>query len=167
MKKLFAMILALALALPALALSDPDVTSMTDQELRDMIAACSAELRARATVEPEGTLIFETEGLRLYQIGEVQVASDYMYIPVAVYNDLDFQASLTPKSVTINGWEVYSGGVAVNAKAKKKDEIAFSLSDADVTGLAQIDSFRFGWTLFNLDTWTTLYEGEEEEQRFW
>jgi len=167
MKKLFAMILVIALALPVIALADPDVTSMTDQELRDMITACSAELRARSTTEPDGTLLFETEGLKLYQIGEPRVSSDYLYIPVAIYNDLDFQVSLSPNVPKINGWEIYSSGASANAKSKKKDELSFKISDADVTALDQIDSFVFGWTVFNMDTWEFPFESEGEEQRFW
>ena len=167
MKKLFTMLVVIVLAMPAIAMADLDVASMTDQELRDMIAACSAELRTRNTVEPDGTLLFETEGLRLYQIGEPHISSDYLYIPVAVHNDLGFQLSLSPKVAKINGWEVYSNGVLVSAEAKKKDELSFKIADADVTELAQIDSIRFAWTVFNMDTWEFPYEGEEEELRFW
>lgn len=167
MKKLFTLLLVLALALPALVLADPDVTSMTDQELRDMITACSAELRARTTEETDGTLLFETEGLKLYQIGEPRVSSDYLYIPVAIYNDLDFQVSLSPNVPKINGWEIYSSGASANAKSKKKGELSFKIADADVTALDQIDSFVFGWSVFNMDTWEFPYVSEGEEQRFW
>ena len=85
MKKLLTIILAVSLLLPAIALADlPDVTAYTDQELKDLISACSAELRARNTEEPAGTLVFEHEGVKLYQTGNPRFSSDYMYIPVSI-----------------------------------------------------------------------------------
>ena len=59
MKRLITIILILALAVPAAALADQDISLMTDQELKDMIAACSAEIRSRNTSEPEGILLFD------------------------------------------------------------------------------------------------------------
>ena len=43
MKKLITIILAMAMLLPAVALADlPDITSLSDQELKDLIEVCSA-----------------------------------------------------------------------------------------------------------------------------
>lgn len=168
MKKLITIILALAMLLPAVALADlPDVTGMTDQELHDMISACSAELMARNTSEPDGTLLFEFDGVKLYQKGEPYKSSSYLYIPVAIYSSKDFQLTLSLRNAKINGWEVYSSGITVDANAKKKGELCFDLSDADISGVEQIESLVFSWVVFNQDTWDTPYEGEEEEHRFW
>lgn len=168
MKKLITIILAMAMLLPAVALADlPDVAAFTDQELRDLITAASAELLARNTAEPDGILIFEKDGIKLYQTGEPTLSSEYMHIPVAVYNDTDFEMNVSPENAKINGWEVYSGGIVVGAKARKKGDIAFNIANADVTELGQIDSLRFSWLVFNQETWERPYEGEEEEYRFW
>ena len=168
MKKLITIILALSMLIPAVSLADlPDVTVLSDQELKDLITAASAELIARNADGSAGTLVFECEGVKLYQIGEPRLSSDYMYIPVAVYNDLDYELTFMPNAAKINGWEVYSSGVTVVAKAKKKGEISFKISDADVKETSQIESLRMSWQIFNQETWDIMKVSEEEEYRFW
>ena len=169
MKKLLALILTVALLLPALALADlPDVTGMTDQELKDLISACSAELMARNKTEPEGILLFEYEGVRVYQTDDVRVFSSFLYVPVAIYNDTDHKVSVSPDNVICNGWDIYGGGCNASGKAKNKADMSFNIGDADVTSVDQIESLKFVWTVYNMDTYKKIYVQEEaEEHRFW
>lgn len=169
MKKLLAIILVVAILLPIAALADlPDVTGMTDQELKDLISACSQELRARNTSEPEGILLFEYEGIRIYQTGDAYTSSSFLYVPIAVYNDNDYGVGVMVENANINGWDVYSDGCMVSGKGKNKDDIAFSIEDADVKAIDQIESLKFTWRVFNTDSYDTIYEQKErEEHRFW
>lgn len=169
MKKLLATILIIIM-LPIAALADlPDVTGMTDQELKDLISACSKELMARNTSEPEGTLLFEYEGAKIYKTGQAVINYlGYLEIPVAVYNDMDIGISFGVEGVTCNGWDIYGSSAGASAKAKKKDSIIFMVPDADVTSIDQIDSFSFKWTVTNTETFMYIYKQEEsEEHRFW
>ena len=167
MKKLLSMILVLIL-LPVIALADPDVASMTDQELTDLIAACSAELMARHTVEPDGILIFEYEGVKVYQTGDAAVLGDYLRIPVALNNENDYEVIIGINTPICNGWEIYASGCSAAANARKKGTLSFEVSEADVTEIDQIISLTFRWQVFDNNTWTTVYIQEEaEDHRFW
>ena len=168
MKKLITIILAMAMLLPAVALADlPDVTSLSDQELKDLIEVCSAELASRDTAKEEETLLFDQDGVKLYQTGEAYVYDEYLYVPVAIHSEKDFELSLGMENVKINGWETYSNGVFVIAGAKKKDKLTFKIADADISEISQIESLEFSWVVFNNETWEFLYRGEIEEHRFW
>ena len=170
MKKLIATILIIVL-LPIVALADlPDVTGMTDQELKDLISACSQELRARNTVAPDGILLFDAGGMRMYQSGDAYINQQGMLcVPVIICNDLDENAAINLEDETCNGWDIFSqGGAETKAKSKKKAEMYFWVNDANVTDISQIESLRFRWTVFSMDSVKTLYEADEiEEHRFW
>lgn len=168
MKKLITIILAMAMLLPAVALADlPDITSLSDQELKDLIEVCSAELASRDTAKAEETLLFDQDGVKLYQTDEAYVYDEYLYVPVAIHSEKDFELSLGMENVKINGWETYSNGVFVIAGAKKKDKLTFKIADADINEISQIESLEFSWVVFNNETWEFLYRGEIEEHRFW
>lgn len=170
MKKLITIILAVAMLLPAIALADlPDVTAFTDQELKDLISACSAELMARNTSEPEGTLLFEYEGARIYQTGDAEIGFvGYLQIPIAIYNDMDIGVSISVDKAVCNGWDIYGLGEGASPHAKKKGTLTFAVNDADVTSLDQIESLRFIWTVTNTENYMYIYkQPEPEEHRFW
>lgn len=170
MKKLITVVLIIAMLLPVAAMADlPDVTALSDQELKDLVSAASAELMARNASDPEGTLRYEYEGARIYQTGPAEINFlGYLEIPVAVYNDMDFSISFGMDTVTCNGWDIYGDSAGASAKAKKKESLMISLADADVTAIDQIDSFRFKWTVTNTETYMYIYKQEEsEEHRFW
>ena len=169
MKKLITTILILALAVPSLALADlPDVTGMTDQELHDMISACSAELMARSTTEPDGTLLFEYDGFRVYQTGEAVLSGKKITIPVLMINDRDVETSVGIRDAVCNGWEIdIRTGSGLVEKSKRRDEIVITLTDdINLTSLDEIESLVFRWTA----TEGIMYVFKEEERtehRFW
>ena len=168
MKKLITIILALALLLPAIALADlPDVTALSDQELKDLISDASAELMARNTTEPEGILIFEMEGLKVFQTADAYTSDDFLYVPIALYNENNYGVTLTPSDGNCNGWDVWCTGGNVSANAKSKEFLVFSISDADVESIDEIDSLKFRWVVYNSDFDTIHNQKEAEEHRFW
>ena len=170
MKRLITIFLILALVVPAATLADIDVSSMSDQELKDMIAACSSELTARASLEPDGILLFNAGGMRMYQTGDAYInKTGLLCIPVVVCNDLNERAAINLKDETCNGWDIMSqGGAETKAKSKKKAEMFFWVNKADVTDISQITSLRFRWTVFSMETAKTLYEEDKiGEHRFW
>ena len=168
MKKLITVILILSLLLPAAALAT-DVTSMTDQELKEMIAICSAELISRNTTDISGTLLFEHEGVQLFQNGDAVIGSGgFLRIPVIIVNNTNHEMCISIEDAICNGWSIYSSGASTVANSKKKDDLSFNVGDADVTSLDQIISLSFKWSVLNFDTFDTVYkQGEQEEHRFW
>ena len=169
MKKLITFILILALAVPALALADlPDVTGMTDQELHDMISACSAELMARNTTEPDGILLFEYDGFRVYQTGDAVLSGNTITVPVLMINNRDVETSVGIRDAVCNGWEInVRTGSGLVEKSKRRDEIEISLTDdINLTSLDDVESLVFRWTA----TEGIMYVFKEEERtehRFW
>ena len=169
MKKTVSFLLALVLFLSSFALADYDVKSMSDAELKELISACSAELRARETVPPDWILIYDYRSVQIYQTGaaEISIFGDYLNIPVAVINNNDYPVLISIKDAKINGWEVYSSGCSASANSKKKDDISFSIDAAFVKSIDQIDSISFAWKFINSDDTKDHYQHDSEEYRFW
>ena len=174
MKKLLALILVLALAMPAVSLAEFDIMSlldlstMTDEALRGMINLCSAELMTRHKVDPDGILILDQDNVRVYQTGDAYISYGFLRIPVAIVNDNDFEAWVGPDDAKCNGWDIYSSGDSASGKGKKKGNLAFNLSDAEIESIDQIESLEFKWSISNFDKFVSVYkDAEREEHRFW
>jgi hypothetical protein len=169
MRKLLSIILAMVL-LPIVAMADLDVAGMTDQELKDIITACSAELMARHKTEPDGILLFDQGGFRMYQTGDAYIdRNGRLEIPVIIYNDLEVAASLTVRDVTCNGFNcngyLYS---KLQPQSKVKCEFDFSTEDVGLTSVDDIDSLIFRWYIWSSEDKSINFETEErEEHRFW
>ncbi len=168
MKKILAMILVLSLLVPTIALADlPDVSALSDQELKDLIAICSAELRERNTTEPEGTLLFDYDGLSVYQTGDaVLTKNGNIEVPILVINDRSVATSFGIREASCNGWEVTAfTGTALSEKTKRKDTIRISAKDVGLESLDDVESLIFKWTATEGAMY--VYKGEREEHRFW
>jgi len=169
MRKLITLLLILALAVPMAATADVDFASMTDQQLKDMIQSCSEELQQRQTT-PEGwVLIFEYDGIKIYQTGEAKIFLGFLDIPVAVFNDTDRDILITADDALCNGWDVYSSGCSAKKHTKNRGEISFHTTDAFVKSIDQITSLQFRWDVIDTtEKAVSIYEQEEpEEHRFW
>lgn len=171
MKKLLTIILTLALILPAAAFADgQDVASMSDQELKDMIALCSSELQKRSATPDGWILLFEYEGAAIYQIGEAEISSTkyFLNIPVAVVNDSDQTIKFSPSRITCNGWEIDGNTCGANAHSKKMDTLSFYIEYAyQIEALEDITSLQFAWTAYDWDFKALFREEEVSEHRFW
>lgn len=169
MKKLIATILIIIL-LPIAALADlPDVTGMTDQELKDLISACSQELMARNTVEPEGIVLFDEAGIRLYQTGDAYIERGRIKVPCAMYNDLDITASVSPINVSCNSYSTFGySGSELQPHSWAKCELDFATSELELKSLDEVISLLFSWQIYSLEKPGIVYEQKErEEHRFW
>ena len=169
MKKLLATILIIVL-LPIAALADlPDVTGMTDQELKDLISACSKELMARNTVEPEGIVLFDEAGIRLYQTGDAYIERGRIKVPCAMYNDLDIMASVSPINVSCNSYSTFGySGSELQPHSWAKCELDFATSELELKSLDEVISLLFSWQIYSLEKPGIVYEQKErEEHRFW
>lgn len=169
MKKLIVLFVALVILLPVVGLADPaDVSSMTDEELKEMISACSAELMKRNTNEPEGILLFEYDGYFVYQTDEAYIKGDYILVPVLLMNNRETETSVGIREAVLNGWDINVSimGASLNEKSKKRDEIRISLKDTGVSSLEDVESFIFRWTATEGVRYV-FKEEERTEHRFW
>lgn len=165
MKKLFIFILIMSLICPVFALSEIDVASMSDNELKEMISLCSDELRNRAKTPDEWILIFEYESIKIYQIGEATIGSKKIIsIPVAIINDMDFDVYISTNYELCNGWEISGWGYGVMANAKKKTELHFFADDAFIEELEDVKSLRFAWCVKNDSTNEYILRQKEAEE---
>ena len=164
MKKMVALFIALVMLLPVVCLADPaEVSSMTDEELKEMISACSAELRKRAAVEPDLVLLFDLGGVRIYQTGEAYISeSGRLKVPVIVYNDLDEKISVSIIDPTINDFVVH-GYIypQLPPHSKAKDELDFSSEDVELTGINDIYSLILGCQIYSVENRKYLSEPTE------
>lgn len=170
MKKLIAIILILCTVIVTNAMAELDVSSMTDQELKDMITVCSAELRARALVQEKGILLFEYDGIALYQTGNAEVnGNGLIIIPALIENDRDEPTCIAGKDIICNGWDIMANfGGTIQEHSKCKVDMIFLSGDAELKTLDDIYSLSFKWYVTSGTTHKTLYEDEErEEHRFW
>lgn len=170
MKKIISIIMILAIALPTIAIADVDVKSMTDQELKDLISACSHELMSRNNSEPDGILLFDNEGIRLYQIGDAYLYRGRIRVPCMMFNDReDYNASVSPVFAACNGYAVYgSAGSGIPPQSKVKCELDFATDDIELTSLNDVYSLIFGWQIYSLTKPGVIYgPTEREEHRFW
>ena len=170
MRKLLAIIMFFAIILPSAALSDIDVASMTDKELKDIISICSDELRARATIPQEWVLLFDCDTVQVYQTDEAYIGKTFknLYVPIAVINDMDYDVIVSLKNIKCNGWEILDELCGASAKSKKKEDLSFNIDDAFVDSIDQITSFSFQWcVIVSKEKAESYYKGEIEEQRFW
>lgn len=170
MKKLITVTLILALLLPAVALADlPDVTGMTDQELKDLISACSKELMVRNTVAQEGVVLFDEAGIRLYQAGDAYIERGRIKVPCVMYNDLDIKASVSPINVSCNSYSTYGySGSELQPHSWAKCELDFATSELELKSLDEVVSLLFSWQIYSMEKPGIVYEQKErEEHRFW
>lgn len=171
MKKLITVVLILALLLPSVSLAaDFDISSMTDQEIRDLISKCSAVLRLRHQSDPDGIPLFEAEGVRVCQTGDAQFQqfTGFLIIPVVIYNSTPNNVYVGIEQAHCNGWDILGGCGNVSAGSKAKADLYLTVNDADVKKLNQIESLSFAWVILNSDSYEFIYRQEfADEQRFW
>ena len=175
MKKLIALIFVIVL-LPITALADLnlasllDFSSMSDEALKNLINLCSAELRSRAVIDDKGILLFEYEGIALYQTGDAYINENgLIIIPAYIENNLDDPAYISGDSIICNGWDIMANfGGSVQAHTKNNVDMIFLSGDAGLKSLDDIYSLTFKWTVTSWKTHKTLYQDEvSEEHRFW
>lgn len=109
-KRILAIILLMSvIVVPAFAEIDP--ASMTDEELRATIAACTSELSSRAQTD-KGILLYQDENFSIYQTADPYLSSSgRVKIPVTAYNNSDQVVWISPDYCTVNGFTVQGYGL--------------------------------------------------------
>lgn len=158
MKKLIAIILTIALLFSFAALAD-DYKAMTDEELFTAMKQIRAELNARKlnTNAIKNAVLFESNGVKVYISDNYRVSgSSYLYLPIVIVNDNDFEVSIHIESCIINGWDLFVLGASCKPNRKSKEELYFDLKDADCTSAADIEDFIIQFSIYDSDSYRTV-----------
>lgn len=147
-KRIFAIILLLSMLCTA-ALAELDVTSMTDEELRAAIAACTQELSSRSATE-KGTLLYQDEHFSVYQTAQAYLTGNgRVQIPVTIYNDYDQVVWIKPEYCTVNGFTVQGYGLMnIVPHSAIIGELDFATEKLNLTGTDGM-SVSFQWKVLD------------------
>lgn len=166
MKRIIALIFVLLLCGSALA-ATIDWSAMSDDEIRAAISEANAELSKRVSATggalrmSEGTVLINQQGVLVTLTGNVETMGSFMELEVIVENNSDEPIYVNVSSSSINGWEVFGSGIAdIGVGKKKKGDLMFSMSDADINSPSQIEGLELTLSVANADTWRTTFTTE-------
>ena len=146
------------------------ISSLSDQQLKDISALCSSELRSRSSVNSDWKLLFEHDLIKVYQTDIAKIDKyETLRIPVVLVNDSDYAVIVSLHDAKCNGFEVYSNGPSTKTShSKVRDTIRFDMADAFVDSVDQIESISFTWFVIYCDSDLDSYKQYEPEGRlFW
>ena len=167
MKKIAAMILVMALCASAAFAAEIDWASMTDDEIRAIIAEAQGELAKRAPVAEgalpiaEGTVLIDQGGILVTLTGKVETMGTLMELEVIVENNSDTPIYVNVTRSSINGLELFGAGIAdIGAGKKKKGDLMFTLEDASINSPSEIEELEMTLSVANADTWSTIFNAD-------
>ena len=161
---LLTLVILLGVALPLEAFADsPDVSSMTTEELHELINAARNELTARELNAEGETVLFDQDGVKVYLTGNYTIESydwaTYIYLEAVVINDTDSTIDVFFVSSTVNGWDVDNIGIGeITTGHKKKGNFELTISDAEINSYEEIEDAEFVFYVMDDATWDHLFE---------
>ena len=110
-----------------------------------MLFSCAAFAEDLFPLDADGRFVLaDQDDILVYLTGNVKASYGYLYMEAVVQNDSDSSVTIDLEDASINGWDVYGGGIyGTNAGKKQKDNITFSLDDADITEVSEITDLDF------------------------
>lgn len=168
MKKILLVLFAFAVFCGHALAADLDWTNMTDDEISAIIAAGQAELASRNPVSSddvlhmtEGTVLLDQNGILVTLSGKIETMGSMMQLEVIIENNSSDPIYLNVTGSSINGWEVFGSGVAdIGAGKKKKGDLMFILSDAEIERPDQIEELELTLSVANADTWNKIFDAD-------
>ena len=161
MKKLLALILALILSCSLAFAAVPDISGCTDQELQQLIDLARNRLYMNALKVEKDAVLIDQDGILFYLTGEyrLSVGTGYalLYLNGVLVNNNSFEAAVNVEDCAANGWDIGGSGTAGCAAGKKKKvDIFFSVDDADIFKMEDLEELTFTMKISNYDTYRTV-----------
>ena len=159
-------ILIFSLAFPLEAFAElTDFSSMTEEELHELINGARNELTLRELVFDKDTVLIDQDGVKVYLTGNYKVNEFYypddlvsVTFEAVIINETDTTISVNFDSATVNGWDVSYNGIGdITAGHKKKDNLELYISEADITTYEEIEEVIFDLYVYDSDNWDTLF----------
>ena len=138
MRKLV-LFLSIILLISSVAIAEVDFTTMSPQELVDIISKAGSALEMFNPVEDENVL-YDKDGL-VITIGSIDYMPNYdeIQLNLVVINDTNDEALIYFPDVLVNGWAVdHHYHNSVRAHSKSRD---VTLSIEDICRLADLETF--------------------------
>lgn len=162
MRRFMALLLAaLFLVTAAAAAENMDFASMSDEELHSIIDGARSELTKRELVAAEDVVLFEQDGVTVYLTGNHDTYGDdsvYLELEVVVVNDADQSLGVGIDSASINGWNVFGGGIpGTDAGKKQKGSLLFCISDAEAYSFEEIEDIELDFYVYSEETYETVF----------
>ena len=157
-KKVLAMAAAFALLCTPCLADDLDYASMSDEELHAVVDGARNELASRELTMAGDTVLFDQDGFKVYLTGnnEISEYSPFLRLEAIAINDTDKTVDFRISEASVNGWDVYCGGIEVNAGKKKKDGLGIDLSSTDVKTMEDIEEIELKMYLYDSDAYERL-----------
>lgn len=157
MKKLLSvcLILLMLIAIPCEAFAEtPDLSALSNDELRTLIDRARNELASRELRAGGNTLLFDQAGVQVHLTGNNSVVDfggyQYFQLEVVVVNNTATDISIVENGVSMNGMKVSFFGVGgVPAGKRAKDSFKFLLSDAGLSGMDGIEDIELSLTVLS------------------
>lgn len=166
MKKLLSMLLAsvMLVAIPCQG-SSIDWASMSDSELQDAIDSARTELYQRKQREENGNLIVcDAEGVQVVFTGIILHTNDKgLQLESIVINNSEYTIHVTASKGYMNGWEVDTAFTCYSLKPKMKYKTTcfFTLSDAMLTDISEIEDVSVVMSVSSTEPYKSLFESPE------
>lgn len=159
MKKFLSVLLACILIFSISTVYAADYSSMSDDELYEQYTAIRNELTIRGLKAEKKTVILEKSGVQIYisdsPTFESTWSGTFIYIPVVIVNNTEFNISVVVRNSSINGWtaeaKVYTNNVPSGKKAKT--EIRYELKDTDIESLEDFEDAELAFVVYNDNDW--------------
>ena len=166
-KKVFAVLLAAIVfaLIPCEAFAEaPDFSAMTDDELHELIDRARNELKVRECIAKENTVLIDQDDVKVYLTGKYEICEFYypadlvsIKFETVVINDSNTTISIGIDSSTVNGWDVRNDGISgITAGHKKKGELEFYISEAEITSYEEIEDVILNLYIYDSDNWEVM-----------
>ncbi|MBQ1790533.1 MAG: hypothetical protein II008_10155 [Oscillospiraceae bacterium] len=164
MRKLFALLLVLLL-IGGIAIAETvDYTSMTDEDIYQLIDSAKAEIERRGLIgNAENATVFDEQGVTIV-ITSFEINTDHwMYKPalvvrVTAVNTSNKDMSICVDNAAINGWEVdQEGMIDLAAGHREKAKFVFNLEDAEVTIADELETLEIKFYYYTPESRDVVY----------
>ncbi len=161
MKRMISCILALLLLCSSALAAVPDISGCTDEELASLIDLARNRLYRNALKLEKDAVLIDQGGVLLYSTGKYTLSSYgdscSLSLHCVLVNSTSFEVSVSCRDCSANGWEIFAMGGGCQAGKKKKVDLYFSLTEADITKLEELEDLTFTLQAYNMDTYDTLF----------
>ena len=123
--------------------------SLSDEALQNIILRARLELIKRdVQALSENTTIVDCNGIQVIFLGTYNMkeySEKYVYMDCVIINENDFKVSFSFENIHINGWSHidHTGLSSVEANGKAKESIGFSISDAMLENVNELEDLNF------------------------
>ena len=168
MKKIVALALVLLSLIPCAFAESIDYSSMTADQLREVIVQARAALASMEEPFMDKCVVYDANDIKITITGIRKNSSmNWVYFDITVINKSENNITVHFSDTYVNGWKVsddhtYISGLDSNKNAHGDIHFTAIEKEAEITEIDQIEDFSFKIQIRNADTFGLLYETDEQ-----